>query len=336
MDKAATAANPACVINCVWYDGDGHRHDLPLDQLSEKLQEGAPGFAWVGLYEPADAVLAQLQEELGLHPLAVEDARNAHQRPKVEAYGDTLFLAVHTAQMVEGQIRYGETHAFLGTRFLLTVRHGGSLSYAPARSRMEREPELLKLGPAMGLYAVLDLIVDNYAPIVDEHRDTLHTLERDIFSDTYRRAIVVRLYDLKRDLTYMRVAVSPLQDVLAQVMRSQVAQGLLIREEVRVYLRDVHDHVLRINDTIDTMRDMLGTALSVNLSLVTLAQGETVKRLGAWAALLAAPTLVTSWYGMNFTHMPELEPRIAYPLLIVAVVGICVVLYRLFKRARWL
>lgn len=336
MDTAAHTVNPACVVNCVWYDGEGLRHDLPLDQLSEKLSEGAPGFAWVGLYEPADAVLLQLQQELGLHPLAVEDARNAHQRPKVEAYGDTLFLAVHTAQMVEGQIRYGETHAFLGTRFLLTVRHGGSLSYAPARARMEREPDLLKLGPAMGLYAVLDLVVDNYAPIVDEHRDTLHALERDIFSDTYRRAIVVRLYDLKRDLTYMRVAVSPLQDVLAQVMRSQVAQGLLIREEVRVYLRDVHDHVLRINDTIDTMRDMLGTALSVNLSLVTLAQGETVKRLGAWAALLAAPTLVTSWYGMNFAHMPELDPHWAYPLLIVVVAGICVGLYRLFKRARWL
>ena len=336
MDTAAHTVNPACVVNCVWYDGEGLRHDLPLDQLSEKLSEGAPGFAWVGLYEPADAVLLQLQQELGLHPLAVEDARNAHQRPKVEAYGDTLFLAVHTAQMVEGQIRYGETHAFLGTRFLLTVRHGGSLSYAPARARMEREPDLLKLGPAMGLYAVLDLVVDNYAPIVDEHRDTLHALERDIFSDTYRRAIVVRLYDLTRDLTYMRVAVSPLQDVLAQVMRSQVAQGLLIREEVRVYLRDVHDHVLRINDTIDTMRDMLGTALSVNLSLVTLAQGETVKRLGAWAALLAAPTLVTSWYGMNFAHMPELDPHWAYPLLIVVVAGICVGLYRLFKRARWL
>jgi magnesium transporter len=164
----------------------------------------------------------------------------------------------------------------------------------------------------------------------------LHALERDIFSDTYRRAIVVRLYDLKRDLTYMRVAVSPLQDVLAQLMRNQAAQGQLVREEVRVYLRDVHDHVLRINDTIDTMRDMLGTALSVNLSLVTLAQGETVKRLGAWAALLAAPTLVTSWYGMNFTHMPELAPRWGYPLLIVAVAGICIGLYRLFKRARWL
>ncbi|WP_372015386.1 magnesium and cobalt transport protein CorA [Pseudoxanthomonas sp. 10H] len=336
MDLAAAPANPACVINCVWYDGEGRRHDLPLESLSDRLQGAGPGFAWVGLYEPADEVLRKLQEELGLHPLAVEDARNAHQRPKVEAYGDTLFLAVHTAQMVDGKIRYGETHAFLGPRFLLTVRHGGSLSYSFARSRMEREPELLRAGPAMALYAVLDFIVDNYAPIVDEHRDTLHTLERDIFSDTYRRAIVVRLYDLKRDLTYMRVAVSPLQDVLAQLMRSQAGQGQLVPEGVRIYLRDVHDHVLRINDAIDTLRDMLGTALSVNLSLVTLAQGETVKRLGAWAALLAAPTLVTSWYGMNFEHMPELSPRWAYPVLIAAVAGICIGLYRLFKRARWL
>ena len=328
--------NPACVVNCVWYGSEGRRQDLLLDELSDLLDSQEPGFAWVGLYEPSDEVLLKLQEELDLHPLAIEDARNAHQRPKVEAFGETLFLAVHTAQMVDGQIRYGETHAFLGARFLLTVRHGASLSYAPARSRMEREPELLKLGPAMGLYAVLDLIVDNYAPIVDEHRDTLRMLERDIFSDTYRRAIVVRLYDLKRDLTYLRVAVSPLLDVLAQLRRIPAAPAQPIPDEVRVYLRDVHDHVLRINDSIDNMRDMLGTALSVNLSLVTLAQGETVKRLGAWAALLAAPTLVTSWYGMNFEHMPELAPPWAYPVLIVGVAVICVGLYTLFKRARWL
>ena len=304
--------------------------------MSDLLDSQEPGFAWVGLYEPSDEVLLKLQEELDLHPLAIEDARNAHQRPKVEAFGETLFLAVHTAQMIDGTIRYGETHAFLGPRFLLTVRHDASLTYAPARARLEREPDLLRMGPSMALYAVLDLIVDNYAPIVDEHRDTLRMLERDIFSDTYRRAIVVRLYDLKRDLTYLRVAVSPLLDVLAQLRRIPAAPAQPIPDEVRVYLRDVHDHVLRINDSIDNMRDMLGTALSVNLSLVTLAQGETVKRLGAWAALLAAPTLVTSWYGMNFEHMPELAPPWAYPVLIVGVAVICVGLYTLFKRARWL
>ncbi|WP_125076531.1 magnesium and cobalt transport protein CorA [Pseudoxanthomonas sp. SGT-18] len=327
---------PACVLACAWYDGDGQRQDLSLEEVGQRIAGQAPGFAWIGLYEPAHEILARLQAALGLHPLAVEDAGKAHQRPKVEAYGDTLFLAAHTAQMDGGRIAYGETHAFLGRRFLLTVRHGASLSYAPVRARLEREPELLRPGPAMALYGVLDFIVDNYAPIVDAHRDTLHALERDIFSDTYRREIVVRLYDLKRELTNMRVSVSPLQDVLAQLVRSQAAQGQLVPEDVRLYLRDVHDHVVRINDAIDSLRDMLGTALSVNLSMVTLAQGETVKRLGAWAALLAAPTLVTSWYGMNFAHMPELAPRWAYPALAAGVGLVCVVLYRLFKRARWL
>jgi len=327
---------PACVLACAWYDGDGQRQGLSLEEVGQRIAGQAPGFAWIGLYEPQQEILDRLQQALGLHPLAVEDAGKAHQRPKVEAYGDTLFVAAHTAQMEGTRIAYGETHAFLGRRFLLTVRHGASLSYAPVRARLEREPELLRPGPAMALYGVLDFIVDNYAPIVDAHRDTLHALERDIFSDTYRREIVVRLYDLKRELTNMRGSVSPLQDVLQQLVRSQAAQGQLVPEDVRLYLRDVHDHVVRINDAIDSLRDMLGTALSVNLSLVTLAQGETVKRLGAWAALLAAPTLVTSWYGMNFAHMPELAPRWAYPALAAGVGLVCVVLYRLFKRARWL
>lgn len=330
------AALPACVLACAWYDGDGCRHDMSLEEVGRRIAGQVPGFAWIGLYEPQQEILDRLQQALGLHPLAVEDAGKAHQRPKVEAYGDTLFVAAHTAQMEGTRIAYGETHAFLGRRFLLTVRHGASLSYAPVRARLEREPELLRAGPAMALYGMLDFIVDNYAPIVDAHRDTLHALERDIFSDTYRRAIVVRLYDLKRELTNMRGSVSPLQDVLQQLVRSQAAQGQLVPEDVRLYLRDVHDHVVRINDAIDSLRDMLGTALSVNLSLVTLAQGETVKRLGAWAALLAAPTLVTSWYGMNFAHMPELAPRWAYPALALGVGLVCVVLYRLFKRARWL
>ena len=327
---------PDCVVACAWYDGQGRRQDLSLDELEAFVLGDTPGFAWVGLYEPAVAVLSRLQDALDLHPLAIEDARKAHQRPKVEAYGDILFVAAHTAQMAGDRIAYGETHAFLGHRFLLTVRHGASLSYAPVRARLEREPELLRPGPAMALYGVLDFIVDNYAPIVDAHRETLRTLEHDIFSDTYRRAVVMRLYDLKRDLTNMRVSVSPLLEVLLQLVRSQAGHGQLVPDEVRLYLRDVHDHVVRINDTIDTLRDMLGTALSVNLSLVTLAQGETVKRLGAWAALLAAPTLVTSWYGMNFAHMPELAPRWAYPGLALGMAAVCVVLYRLFRRARWL
>jgi magnesium transporter len=324
---------PKCVINCVVYDRQGKRRDIPLDEISDVLATDDGSFLWVGLYEPDDTILDKLQEEFCLHDLAVEDAQHAHQRPKIEAYGNSLFVAVHTAQVVDDRIRYGETHAFLGTRYLITVRHGASLSYAPVRERVQREPELLALGPSYGLYAVLDFIVDNYRPIVDEFRDTLDTLEKDIFSDTFRRVTVIKLYELKRELTKMRLAVAPLQDVLTQLSRSQ---SVLIPEEVRLYFRDVYDHVLRVNEATDTLREMLTTALSVNLSLVTLAQGEVVKRLGAWAALLAAPTLIASWYGMNFQHMPELDGRFAYPVLIGGVIVVCVGLYRLFKRAKWL
>lgn len=328
-----TPGNPACVITCASYDCDGKRSNLTLDQISEVLANDDGSFVWVGLYEPQEEVLLKLQEEFGLHDLAIEDAGKAHQRPKLEAYGNSLFLAMHTVQVIEEKIRYGETQAFLGPRYLITVRHGASLSYTPARLRIEREPELLAMGPAYCLYTVLDFIVDNYMPIIEQARDALFSLERDIFSETYKGAVVRRLYDLKRELTLMRVAVGPLQDVLAHLMRTQSA---LVPEEIRLYLRDVHDHALRVNDGIDTLREMLGTALSVNLSLVTLGQGETVKRLGAWAALLAAPTLMSSWYGMNFQNMPELHARFGYPGLIGAMAVVCVVLYVLFKRARWL
>lgn len=330
---AAPPANPACVVNCSYYDAQGKRRSLDLDSISDVLQDDQDGFVWVGLYEPDEAVLLKLQEEFGLHDLAIEDTRKAHQRPKVENYGSSLFVVVHTAQVVDERIRYGETHAFLGRRYLVTVRHGASLSYAPVRARLERDPELLTMGPSFCLYAVLDAVVDNYLPITDSFRDTLDLLEKDIFSESYKRRTVIRLYELKRELNKMRLAVAPMHDSLAQIQRNQ---GLLIHDEVKLYMRDVLDHAARISDAIDTLREMLGTALSVNLSLVTLAQGETVKRLGAWAALLAAPTLITSWYGMNFKFMPELDGRFAYPLLITSVGVVCVVLYRLFKRARWL
>ena len=324
--------NPACVITCAYYDGEGKRHDIHLDAISDCLAR-PDGFVWVGLYEPAQPVLDKIQEEFCLHDLAIEDAAKAHQRPKVESYGQSLFVVVNTAQLVNDRIRYGETHAFLGSRFLVTVRHGASLSYAPVRSRMEREPEQMKLGPAFALYAILDFVVDNYLPIMDEFSETLEALEKDIFAETYRRQTVVKLYELKRELNKMRLVVAPLQDVLAHVRRNPQN---LVSDEVGLYLRDVLDHAKRINDAIDTLREMLGTALSVNLSLVTLAQGETVKRLGAWAALLAAPTLITSWYGMNFANMPELHTRHGYFVLIGVVVVVCGVLYRYLRKVRWL
>jgi magnesium transporter len=324
---------PACVINCVVYDRHGKRADITLDAISDALAVDDGSFVWVGLYEPEDEILDKLQEEFGLHDLAVEDAQHAHQRPKIEAYGNSLFVAVHTAQSVDDKIRFGETHAFLGPRYLVTVRHGASLSYAPVRARVEREPELLSLGPAYGLYAVLDFIVDNYLPIVSEFRDSLNALEQDIFASTFRRETIVKLYELKRELTQLRLAVAPMQDILAQLTRMH---GTLVPDEVRLYFRDVLDHAMRVNETTDTLREMLTAAMSVNLSLVTVNQGEVVKKLAGWAALLAAPTLIASWYGMNFEHMPELHHRWSYPALIGIVGAVVVALYVYLKKVRWL
>ena len=328
----ATAPVPM-VVNCVAYSADGRRvRDITIDEISDVLAQ-PDGFVWVGLHEPSEELLEKLQEEFDLHDLAVEDAHNAHQRPKIEAYGDSLFIALHTAQLVGGKIQFGETHIFLGQRYLVTVRHGASLSYAPARVRCERESELLALGPSYGLYSVLDFIVDNFAPIASEFQVELRDLEHDIFSDTFKRETIQRLYELKRDLVAMRLAVSPLQDILGQLVRLHPA---LIREETRLYFRDVFDHAIRINESTDAISEMLTAALSVNMSLVTVAQGEVVKRLAGWAALLAAPTLIASWYGMNFTHMPELGGRYAYAVLIGVTVVVVGVLFRVLKRARWL
>jgi magnesium transporter len=324
---------PACVVNCASYDAQGRRHDITLDAISDALANDDGSFVWVGLYEPDVTLLDKLQEEFGLHDLAIEDAHNAHQRPKVEAYGNSLFIALHTAQTIDGRIRFGETHVFIGPRYLVTVRHGASTSYAPARARMEREPQLLRHGPSAGLYAVLDMVVDNYAPIVDEFSQALNDLEQDVFAEDFRKDTVHQLYELKRELTRLRLAVSPLQDILGQLARARTP---LIDEEIQLYFRDVHDHTVRINETTDTLREMLTAAVSVNLSLVTVRQGEVVKRLGAWAALLAAPTLIASWYGMNFTHMPELAGRYSYWILIGAMVVVCGVLYTMFKRSKWL
>ena len=326
-------SRPACVVNSIAYGRDGSRRDITLDEISDVLARDDDTFVWVGLFDPDPSLLAKLQEEFGLHDLAVEDARNAHQRPKIEAYGDSLFVVAHTAQLVDGRIAFGETHVFVGPRYLVTLRHGASLSYAPVRARAEREKELLALGPGYGLYAVLDFIVDNYLPIVDEFRDKLEALEQDIFAEAYRRDTVRKLYDLKRELTRMRLAVSPLQDITGQLTRVHTG---LVGEEMRLYYRDVYDHTLRVNDAVDTLREMLTAAMSVNLSLVTVAQGEVVKRLAGWAGLLAAPTLIASWYGMNFAHMPELAGRWSYPILIGVTLAVMGALFIVLRRARWI
>lgn len=332
MNQPAPAI-PACVVNCAAYDTTGLRRDITLDAISDVLAVDDGSFVWVGLYEPEEALLDKLQEEFGLHDLAIEDAHHAHQRPKIEAFGSTFFIAAHTAQHVDDHVRFGETHVFVGPRFLVTVRHGASLSYAPVRQRLERDPEMLANGPSVGLHAVLDYIVDNYQPIVSEFEEELETLEQDVFAETYSRDTIARLYQLRKELTQMRMAVTPMQDILSQLIRTTT---LGIPDVVKPYFRDVLDHVARVCDTIDTQREMVTAAMNVYLSLVTVAQGEIVKKLAGWAGLLAAPTLITSWYGMNFEHMPELAGRYSYVGIIAFVALTSVLLYRTLRKARWL
>lgn len=315
------------------YDRAGQAHGLTLDGISDALACEDGSFVWVGLFEPDEPLLFKMQVEFSLHPLAIEDAHHAHQRSKVERFGNSLFIVVNTAQVIEGEIAYGEAHCFLGANFFLTVRHGGTLSFGGARERCERNPDYIMQGTGMALYAVLDQIVDNFFPIIDHHKTLLDELEESILSDRFRKDTVIRLYRLRSDLTKLRLAVSPLQDILKTLLDFH---GDLVREEVRVYLRDVHDHAIRLNESIDTMRETIGSAMATNLSLVTVNQGEIVKRLAGWAALLAAPTLITSWYGMNFARMPELEWQLGYPLVFGLTAALCFVLFRMLRRAGWL
>lgn len=333
VPPAPPSAEKQMVVNCIAYRKDGSRiGDVTLDEISDVLAK-PDTFVWVGLHEPDEELLLKLQEEFCLHDLAIEDAHTAHQRTKIETYGDSLFLVVQTAQQIDGNLAFGETHIFLGPRYLVSVRHGASLSYAPARRACEHTPELMALGPSYALYSILDFIVDNLLPIVRASREELQQLEKDIFAEAFKRSTVRRLYNMQRDLMTLRLAVAPMQDIISQLTR---LHPNLIPKELRAYFRDVYDHVFRVNEAISAMREMLAAAINVNLSLVTFGQNEVMKKLAGWAAMLAAPTLITSWYGMNFTHMPELAQPWAYPAVVGVVAVVVCGLFIGLKRAKWL
>ncbi len=329
-----TGARPG-VVSCAAYAAGRRVADLHIDQVGELLEASEEGFVWIGLYEPEESLLRQVQKEFGLHDLAVEDALAAHQRPKVEEYGDALFVVLRTAQPggETGRIALGETHVFMRRDYVVSVRHGPSLSYAEVRARCERTPELLRKGPAFVLYALMDFVVDHYFPIVDRLEDDLEQLEERIFDGTFDRATTEQIYDLKRDLVALKRAVTPLIDVCNRLVRFDAT---LIPEDIRPYFRDVYDHVIRINETVDTLRELLTTALEAHLSLVSVGQNEVTKKLAAWAAILAVPTLIAGVYGMNFEIMPELHSRYGYPIAIAVMVAICGILYRRFRRAGWI
>lgn len=330
-EQGGKQRNP--VVNCVAYASSGKRlHDLTLDAISDVLKE-PDTFIWLGLHEPDEALLLKIQEEFGLHDLAIEDAQHAHQRPKIEVYDDTLFIVVHTSQFVGGKVQFGETHIFLGRRFLITVRHGASLSYARARVLCEQTPEMLALGPSFGLYAVLDFIVDNYFPIVSSFESELKELEQRIFNERFDRDTIERLYYLKRELVTLRLAVTPMHDILNQLKRFFPG---LIHEEVRLYFRDVFDHAVRMSEATSTLGEMISAALQVNLAMVSVGQNEVTKRLAGWAAILAIPTTVGAIYGMNFEYMPELRWHYGYHTAIGVTLLLCLGLYTRLKKSGWL
>ena len=320
------------IVNCVAYRGGKSLGDIPLEEISEVLKE--PGtFIWLGMHEPDTQLLRKVQEEFSLHDLAIEDALHAHQRPKLEAYADSLFIVIETAQLENDQVRFGETHLFVGQNFIVTIRHGSSVSYAPVRQKCETAPHRLGLGPGYALYSVMDFVVDNYQPVMERLQARFQELEQEIFDKSFDRESIAQLYKLKGELIKLRDAVSPINDISSQLIRFHED---VVRKELRHYFRDIEDHVTRITKAVDTVREMLTTAIQVNLALVTVGQNEVVTRLAGWGAILAIPTVVFSMYGMNFKVMPELGERFGYPLVVGATVLACTLLYRRLVRAGWI
>jgi magnesium transporter len=321
------------VVNCAAYTGGRRVADIEVKDIGEVLKQ-TDRFIWIGLHEPKEDLLRQVQQQFGLHDLAIEDAHRAHQRPKLERYGESLFVVLRTAQMNRepGRIDFGETHIFVGARYVVSVRHGSSLSYAEVRARCETTPQLLCKGPGFVLYALMDFIVDQYFPIVDVLEDEIEELEAEIFGEAFSRETTHRIYQLKRQLLEVKRAVSPLVDMCNRLMRFDLE---LIPEDTRPYFRDVYDHVIRINEIVDTQRELLTTALEANLSLIAVGQNEVMKKLAGWAGIIAVPTMIAGVYGMNFDFMPELKWNLGYPLVLAAMLGACGSLYVYFKRSGW-
>lgn len=321
------------LINCVAYQEGKKLSDIPVEDISDYLCK--PGcFVWVALRDATDAEMAQMKEEFNLHELAVEDAARGHQRPKVEEYGDCLFTVVHTVDLMENErLVTGELAIFSGANYVLSVRRDSAKGFLGVRARAEREPQLLKLGSAFVMYALMDAVVDRYFPIVDMLESELETIEDRIFTHGAQRENVERLYQLKRKALVLRHAVMPLLEAIGRLHGGRVPQLVAGAQD---YFRDVHDHLIRIGGRLDAIRDTISTAIQVNLSMVSIDESEVNKRLAAWAAIFAVFTAFAGVWGMNFKYMPELEWKWGYPMALAIMVGVCAYLYRLFKKTGWL
>ncbi|MFJ8111966.1 magnesium and cobalt transport protein CorA [Streptomyces sp. NPDC096132] len=339
----------ASVVQAVLYR-DGVRVYAPagLAETYRALREQPAGMAWIGLARPTEGELHSLAAEFDLHPLAVEDAKEAHQRPKLERYGDTLFVVLRAARYLDApeEIDFGELHVFVGPDFVITVRHGAAPDLSAVRTRMEETPELLKLGPEAVLYAILDAVVDGYVPVVSGVQNDIDEIETEVFRGDPE--VSRRIYELSREMVEFQRATRPLVGMLHGLMAGFSKYGT--DEELQRYLRDVADHVTHTSERVDGFRQALSEILTVNATLVTqqqnaemralaeagFEQNEEIKKISSWAAILFAPTLVGTIYGMNFSHMPELHWVLGYPFAIVLMAVVCTSLYVVFKRRHWL
>ncbi|MDO9411890.1 MAG: magnesium/cobalt transporter CorA [Pseudolabrys sp.] len=321
---------PGVVASSVYAEGR-RIADIPIDEARSWAQRDGH-VVWIGLYEPTEALLHRVQAQFDLHPLAIEDAAKAHQTPKIERYGDALFIAARTAHLEHGHVTFGETHLFVGKGYVVSVRHGASASYTAVRERCETAPSILANGEDYILYAILDFIVDNYQPVLDGISAEIEGLETKIF-ETNGHVPVIRLYALRRELLRLRNAAVPLLEVCQRLEHSDVVP---IDKAMQLNFRDVTDHIRRVREQIDTLREVLAFAFEASLMLGQSAQTAITRRLAAWAAILAVPTAIAGIYGMNFKHIPELEWQYGYYAVIGTIAFLCTGLFVWFRRHDWL
>ena len=320
------------LVNSVAYRDGKKIADITRDEISTYLDRN-DCIVWVAVRDPEPHELDLLEEEFKLHPLAIEDARHGHQRPKFEEYGDSLFFVMHMIEPDGDELRVGEVEVFVAKNYVLSVRSRSERNFADVRARCEREPELLQHGTGYILYALMDAVVDRYFPILDSIETQLENIEDRIFAGTSPRANIEALYGIKQDLVTLKHATAPLLEAVGKLHGGRVPH---LCTGLGDYFRDVSDHLGRINQSIDAARDMITTAISVNLSLITLQENEVTKRLAGYAALVAVPTLIAGIYGMNFDHMPELRWQWGYPLSLAAMAIIDGYLFYRFRKAKWL
>jgi magnesium transporter len=329
------------IIDCAAYhDGTRRPGELALADAFEAASDGND-FVWIGLYEPDEEEFDSVRREFNLHELAVEDAIKAHQRPKLEVYDDTVFAVLKTARYVEAEevVEFGEIMLFIGPQFVVTVRHKPASELRGVRKQIEGRPDLLRFGPGAVLYAIMDRVVDDYLPVIEGLDQDVKEVETQVFSKEGHNP-AERIYMLKREVIEFHQSTAPLAEPLDRLVRGQVP---LLHEDMPEYFRDVQDHLLRVVEQVSGFRELLNSVLQANLTQLALRQNEVgmqqnadMRKISAWVAIVAVPTMIAGIYGMNFTEMPELRWRYGYPLALALMAGICLTLYRAFKRSGWL